>query len=343
MIKRYKNGKPLASIYSSNEHRIKFDLIDKDAIKIINKLTDNGFETYLVGGAVRDLLLNKIPKDFDIVTSATPRQVHKLIPNSRIIGKRFRLVHVVYGDKIFEVSTFRSNIEHEGSTDNIFGTLEEDATRRDFTINSLYYNIAEQTLIDFNNAMRDFKDHKIHPVIPLSKIFHEDPVRMIRAVKYSVTTGFKLCTSVRVSIKRNASELLRISSSRLTEELSKILNSGYSSKIIKQFSKFGLLVYILPCISVYSKFPVLYQNLENIDLIIKNNKSQCKSKVEQSELYYYLTKSFILLDPELKTPNELYKDIFRQIKILISPNTPPNFEIENAAKKYIKQKFNSKN
>lgn len=335
MRTRYKNGKPIASIYSSSEHGILREQIDKDALKVINKLLDSGYETYLVGGAVRDLMLGKTPKDFDVVTQATPRKVHKLFSNSRIIGKRFRLVHIVFGDKIIEVSTFRSNIEHEDKNDNVFGTIEEDSSRRDFTINSLYYNIIDETLIDYNNSIKDFRDRKIHAVIPINKIFKEDPVRMIRAIKYSVTTGFKLSRNIKFAIKRNSSELIKVSNSRITEEVHKILMSGYSEKIMKQFCKYKLLVFILPCISVYSKYPELYRNLSLLDSLINESKTFKQKKIEEADAIYYLTKSFIIPNDELTTNSEKFKDFFRQIKILISPNTPPNYEIENATKKYM--------
>ena len=154
---RYKNGSDgvcaVARIYSKEEHGIDRSLIDRDSVAVVSRLVSSGFESYLVGGAVRDLLLGKTPKDFDVATSASPRQVHRLFRNSRIIGRRFRIVHVAFGNKIIEVSTFRSIKDHEENRDNQFGTIEEDASRRDFSINSLYYDPAEETsIILFPNA-----------------------------------------------------------------------------------------------------------------------------------------------------------------------------------------------
>lgn len=334
---RYKNGKPIASVYFPEEHKIKLQSIDKDALKVITKLIDNGYETYLVGGAIRDILLGKVPKDFDVVTQATPRQVHKLFANSRIIGRRFRLVHVVFGEKIIEVSTFRSTAEHEEKSDNIYGTLEEDSSRRDFTINSLYYNPLDETLIDFNNSLNDFNNSKIHAVIPVSKIFKEDPVRMIRAIKYSVSTGFKLSGDIRRAIKRDASELIRVSSSRLTEEVIKILYSGNSSLIVGQLVKYKLLTFMLPCISIYAKYPALYQTLDVLDAKVREVKAK-EETIQESQLFLGLVKPFIIPNTEIISPFENYKDIFRQIKVLISPITPPNYELENTAKLYMKEK-----
>ena len=197
MLIRYKNDSkgnsiPFAKIYTKDEHNINVSLLDRDALRAVKKLQSTGADAYIVGGAVRDLLLQKKPKDFDITTSASPRQIHKLFWNSRIIGKRFKLVHLEYGTKILEVSTFRSDEENFGINNNVFGTVEQDAKRRDFTINSLYYDPSTEQILDFNNAMEDFKKKRISSIIDLKTSFTEDPVRMLRAIKYSVTTDFKL-------------------------------------------------------------------------------------------------------------------------------------------------------
>ena len=190
MLIRYgtdKNGDFIkkAVIYTQEEHLIPNNKIDPDALQIVNRLRDSGFTAYIVGGAVRDLIIGNTPKDFDIVTDATPSKIKKIFRNSRIIGRRFRLVHVVFGTKIFEVSTFRSICE--GSVGNSFGTIDEDVQRRDFTINALYYDPIQKQVIDYVGGMRDIKKHILRPVIPLDHIFIEDPVRMLRAVKYSAT------------------------------------------------------------------------------------------------------------------------------------------------------------
>lgn len=328
----------VAKVYSADEHKIDFKRIDKDAVKIIEKLTDNGFEAYIVGGAVRDLLLGLYPKDFDVVTSASPRQVHRHFHNSRIIGRRFKLVHVVFGNKIIEVSTFRSTKDHEERSDNLYGTIEEDCTRRDFSINSLYYNPLDQTLIDFNDALKDFKKKRITSLIPLNRTFIEDPVRIIRAIKFSVTTTFKLRPSVKHAIRKYSSQLLKVSTSRMTEEMNKIISSGHSSEIIKELHKYNVLVYILPCISVFADNKSLYNSLKSLDSIIENAKSSGK-EIPRSDMYLSLVSPFILINCETGfTPYEQFKDIFRQIKVLLSPNTPPNHEIEESCLKYMKSK-----
>ena len=151
-----------AVVYTKSEHFISNKKIDPDALQIINRLRDAGYTAYVVGGAVRDLIVGNVPKDFDIVTDATPSKIKRIFRNSRIIGRRFRLVHVVFGSKIFEVSTFRSN--EEGSVGNEFGTIEQDVMRRDFTMNALYYDPLQEQIIDYVGGMRDIKKHILRPV-----------------------------------------------------------------------------------------------------------------------------------------------------------------------------------
>ena len=195
-----------ACIYTAEEHGIKKADIDPNAARITERLKRAGYSAYIVGGAVRDLIVGKKPKDFDVVTDATPRNIKKLFRNSRIIGKRFRLVHIFFGDKIIEVSTFRSI----NADANIFGTLEEDVQRRDFRMNALYYCPHEQTILDYVGGFNDIRRKRVRALIPIRTIFTEDPVRMIRAVKYSATTGFKLPFFLRLRIKRCSNELARI-------------------------------------------------------------------------------------------------------------------------------------
>ncbi|MDR2953191.1 MAG: polynucleotide adenylyltransferase PcnB, partial [Treponema sp.] len=195
------NGKLVkkAVIYTSDEHKINFADVDTDAVSIVKKLKDAGFDTYIVGGAVRDLILGKRPKDFDIASAANPARIKRLFRNSRIIGRRFRLVHVYSGCRIFEVSTFRSL--RDGITSNTFGSIEDDVLRRDFTMNALFYDPDQQIVIDYVGGMKDMRKKIVRPVISLAEIFADDPVRMIRAVKYAAATGFSLPLSLQWKIK----------------------------------------------------------------------------------------------------------------------------------------------
>jgi poly(A) polymerase len=239
-------GRPVqkAVIYTKNEHSISLDTIDDDAIYVIRRLRETGFDAYLVGGAVRDLIIGKKPKDFDIVTDATPSRIKKIFRNSRIIGKRFRLVHVIFGQKIFEVSTFRSIVD--GSVGNAFGTMDEDVQRRDFSLNALYYDPIREQVIDYVNGVKDIRKGIVRPVIPLDRIFVEDPVRMLRAVKYGATTGCRLPWSLKRKIRKSSNLLSPVSPSRLTEELMKIINSGHSYEIVSGAMDTDLYVYLQP-------------------------------------------------------------------------------------------------
>jgi poly(A) polymerase len=247
MLIRYgkeENGKLIkkAVVYTQDEHRINTADVDKDAVFITSKLRSNGYQGYIVGGAVRDLLLKKKPKDFDIVTDATPAKIKRVFYNSRIIGKRFRLVHVYFGPRIFEVSTFRSL--KDGHTGNTYGTMEEDVLRRDFSCNALFYDPGKQIVVDYVNGMDDIRKRQLRPIIPLSVIFNDDPVRMIRAVKYAAAGGFSVPWSLKQRIKKEAHLLSGVSASRLTEELSKIIRSPAAALIVKNLEEAGLYRYL---------------------------------------------------------------------------------------------------
>ena len=233
-----------AVVYTSKEHGIAHSDVDPQAIYIVERLWANGFETYIVGGAVRDLLLHKKPKDFDIVSTANPARIKRIFRNARIIGHRFRLVHVYFGSKIYEVSTFRSI--KDGPTGNIFGTIEEDVLRRDFTLNALFYDPIKQIVVDYVGGMKDIRKKIIRPIIALSSIFTDDPVRMIRAVKYGAVTGFKLPITLRLKIRSQSNLLASVSPSRLTEEITKIINSQRTCEIVKSLDDYGLYSYLQP-------------------------------------------------------------------------------------------------
>ncbi len=336
MFIRYKNdGKgrsvPVAKIYTQKEHPITNSQIDKDALWAIRKIQQAGGEAYIVGGAIRDMMLGRKPKDFDIATSLSPRQVQRLFWNARIIGRRFRIVHLFFSGKIIEVTTFRSDEENfEDGRNNLFGTIEQDARRRDFSINSLYYNPANGQLLDFNDAMADFHKRVIRSLIPLEYTFSEDPVRMIRALKYQATTGFTLKRDVRKAIKKNAERIETCSTSRLTEELSKILASGSSYQILSNLRKYGLLQFILPCWSQYATLDAVRASLETLDAKIAGKKAEGESVPKEEQIYAFIKPLLVFDNPSAMAPDELFHEAFRQAKVLIAPMTPPNYELEKA-------------
>lgn len=339
-----RNGKLVkkAVIYTKEEHLIELNKIDSDAIYIIKLLKDYGFEAYLVGGAVRDLLIEKTPKDFDIVTDATPSKIKKIFRNSRIIGKRFRLVHIFFGSKIFEVSTFRSLAD--GTIGNTFGTMDEDVQRRDFTINALYYDPIKEQIIDYVDGLKDIRRKLIKPVIPLNIIFEEDPVRMLRAIKYSATTGFKIPLKLHNKIRKSAHLLSPISPSRLTEELLKIINSGNSYKIVKNALKTDLYIYLQP-----SATALMYSNKEYEKKYLEKLKEldelhSIQPNVRLGEKLVFLIQDFILnltdWDEEIKTNNnsgELYSKTWKQCRHFVLPMNPQRTELEYAIKFSLKK------
>ncbi|HHT80399.1 MAG TPA: poly(A) polymerase [Spirochaetales bacterium] len=340
MLIRYKqdeHGKtvPVANIYTQKEHKINYALIDRDAVWAIKKLQQSGAEAYLVGGAVRDLMIGQIPKDFDIATSASPRQIQRLFWNARIIGKRFKLVHLVFKDKVHEVSTFRSGEEAMEGNNNVFGSIDQDAKRRDFSVNSFYYDPSTNQLLDFNNAMEDFRKKRISSIIPLDESFREDPVRMIRAIKYSVTTGFALRLNIRMAIRKYSNELSRTSTSRLTEEVNKILSSGHSREIFNELQKYKLLVFMLPCFSIYSKFPQVQDSLRDLDKRVMLAKENKGPQVMLADMIKALVDPLIVFVDDQLTIEERFKETFRQIKVLISPMTPSNYEVELASERLL--------
>lgn len=346
MLIRYsqnKDGKPVkkAVIYTSNEHCIRNEDIDPDGLRVITQLKSFGFSAYLVGGAVRDLLLGKTPKDFDIVTDATPSKIKKLFRNSRIIGRRFRLVHVFFGSKIFEVSTFRSI--STGTVGNNFGTMDEDVQRRDFTLNALYYDPLKMQIIDYVGGVRDIKKQVIKPVIPLETIFVEDPVRMLRAVKYAASTGFKLPIQLKRKICKSAHLLSPVSPSRLTEELLKIINSGHAYDIVKLCLETDLYMYLQPGATsfMYEKTGFEKRYLERLKKLDALHQINPEARLGQKLTYiiYDFIESLTDWKEEISVSaaGELYTRTWTQCRNFVLPMNPQRTELEFAIREVLRK------
>jgi len=256
---------------------IHFDktLIDKDAKKVVKTLNKAGHETYLVGGCIRDLLLGHKPKDFDIATSATPEQVHKTFKRSRLIGRRFRLVHIMFSSrKYIEVATFRSGkvkTASDGSIvrDNLYGTLKEDAFRRDFSVNGLYYDIQKSQVIDYVDGLEALNNSEIRMIGKPLERFKEDPVRMIRAIRFKVKLGATIDSKISKSITNQAHLLANIPAARLYDECIKLFHNENACEIFEQLLKFGLLNYLFP---QTEKTLFINKTLLNTSKRIKNGK-----------------------------------------------------------------------
>src|SRR5687767_3540180 len=265
------------------EHPISRRDIDADALKVLYRLHESGYVAYLVGGSVRDLLLSRRPKDFDIGTSAHPYQIKKLFRNCWIIGRRFRLAHVRFGTKTIEVATFRKNIpagtetepslEHQEPQepqqhphrDNTFGTPEEDAFRRDFTINALFYDIGTYSIIDYVGGLQDLKDGLIRSIGDPNARFQEDPVRMLRAIVMASRLGFRLDPPVVSAIGRHRSLMSSAAAPRLIEEYYKILRSGAAEQTFRALAEHRLLEPVTPEIQRGAKNQALWEGLASLD------------------------------------------------------------------------------
>ncbi len=259
-------------VYPRSEHPISRSAISPNALKVLYRLKQAGFRACLVGGCVRDLLLGREPKDFDVATDAHPEQVRQLFRNCRLVGRRFRLAHVQFGQEIIEVATFRAAASpgREGEwvqeasgrllRDNVFGTIEEDAFRRDFTANALYYDIADFSVIDYVGGMEDLRRGVLRLIDDPEVRYREDPVRMLRAVRFMTKLGFVLDPECEAPIRKLASLLKDISPARLYDEVLKLFLSGFAVQTFELLRHYGLFEWLFPAteraLSVgYQSFP----------------------------------------------------------------------------------------
>jgi poly(A) polymerase len=298
------------TVIARSQHSISRRDIDPDALKVLYRLHEHEYVAYLVGGSVRDLLLGRRPKDFDIGTSAHPQQVKKLFRNCWIIGRRFRLAHVKYGAKTIEVATFRRQVDPselpadtahtdevleaapeaplaDGATleeqvqsegthlakvrahdrlihrDNTFGTPEEDAFRRDFTINALFYDIATYAIIDYVGGLKDLENRLIRSIGDPGTRFLEDPVRMLRAVVFAARLDFTIDEPILEAMDVHRHEIVRAAPARLMEEYFKILRSGFAEKTFRMLMDTGLLRHMTP--EMDAAGPALWESLARLD------------------------------------------------------------------------------
>jgi poly(A) polymerase len=244
-------------IVTRSEHNVSRANISPNALKVLYRLKSAGFEAFLVGGGVRDLLLDRHPKDFDVVTNADPDQIHDLFRNCRLIGRRFRLAHVRFGRDIVEVATFRAaNVvdpedddrAHSDSgrilRDNVYGTIGEDVWRRDFTVNALYYNITDFSIWDYVDGVRDVRARTLRLIGDPEKRYREDPVRMLRAVRFAAKLDFTLAPETAAPIASLGSLLNDVPSARLFDELLKLFQSGYAVRSFELLVQYDLLRYL---------------------------------------------------------------------------------------------------
>lgn len=265
----------MKQLYSLEQHQIPIQKIDPDALYVLEKLRHAGYIAYLVGGSVRDLLLGIKPKDYDISTSAEPEEIRKLFRNCILIGRRFRLAHIRFGRKVIEVSTFRSG-DNEADTlivrDNVWGTPEEDVLRRDFTLNGLFYDSHTQTIIDFVGGYKDLQKKYLRTIGQSYLRFRQDPVRMIRLIKFQARFGFEVDEEAKIALLECRQEISKSSTARLLEELLRMLESGCSEPFFRLLAEHGFLHLLLPTLGEFMENPEseeIFSFLQESDAMIK--------------------------------------------------------------------------
>jgi poly(A) polymerase len=251
------------NIITRQEHNISRKQISDNALKVLYRLNGAGFDAYLVGGGVRDLLLGQQPKDFDIATNATPEQIRQLFKNCRLIGRRFRLAHRMFGRDLIEVATFRGhhqepskNVSQQSKEgmllrDNVYGTIDEDAERRDFTVNAMYYNIGDYSIHDYAGGHEDLEDKLIRLLGDPETRYREDPVRMLRAIRFAVKLDFDIEEDTAAPIEEMATLLQDIPAARLYEESLKMLQSGHGLETYHLMREYNLFQQLFPTIAEF--------------------------------------------------------------------------------------------
>jgi poly(A) polymerase len=309
----FKGRQPRIVPYS--EHGIARERISPCALTVTQTLQEHNYTAFVVGGAVRDLILGWEPKDFDVATSATPEQVRQLFRRSRIIGRRFRIVHVMCGRETVEVSTYRGSAlaseENEQQIadehgrllrDNVFGTQEQDAIRRDFTLNALFYDPSTQQVWDYHNGFEDLKKKRLRMIGDPEQRYREDPVRMLRAVRLSASRGLDIDQPTRAPIKSLTALLANVPAARLFDEMLKLLLSGHAYECVMALRQEGLHHGLLPMLDVILDQPMgerfVMLALRNTDARIKNEKSVSPSFLFASLLWHEVLAAWKKLEGE---------------------------------------------
>ncbi len=285
------------TIAPRSKHNVSRRQISEAALKVLYRLNKAGYRACLVGGGVRDVLLGKQPKDFDVATSATPEQVKALFKNCRLIGRRFRLAHIRYGREVIEVATFRSHAPESPKTelndegrilrDNTFGSIEEDALRRDFTINALYYDINDYALLDYANGLQDLENKTLKLIGDPVTRYKEDPVRMLRAVRFAAKLGFTIDQSAEQAIFEWGHLLLDIPSARLYDEILKIFHCGFATKAFELLRYYQLFQFLFPALDKHLNSEPVEAILDFIDQALVNTDQRVKQNKPVSPAFIF--------------------------------------------------------
>ncbi len=289
-------------IYPVEDHKLPLDLVDPDALYVMEKLRTNGYIAYLVGGGVRDLLLNHRPKDFDISTSAEPEQIKQLFRNCILIGRRFRLAHIRFGKKVIEVSTFRSGDNETDALilrDNKWGSPEEDVLRRDFTINGLFYDPSTQEVIDYVGGYADVQSRLLRTIGQPFIRFRQDPVRMLRLLKFHARFGLAIDPHAHNALLECRHEIVKSSPARVLEELLRMLESGAAEPFFRQLAQHGFFDLIVPSLAPAMQPPdeqEILSYLKEADLLCKDPSQEPLSRCTLLACFV-----FPLLDKRIRT------------------------------------------
>ena len=257
-----------ATVLKRDAHTVSRQKISKNALKVLYRLNEAGYQAYLVGGGVRDILLGLQPTDFDVATDATPEQIQAVFRNCRLIGRRFRLAHILFGREVIEVATFRAGHESsEGSgkkqnkpknelsrtsdqgmlvRDNVYGSIVEDAFRRDFTVNALYYTVKDFSVLDYTGGLDDLAERKIRLIGDPEERYREDPVRMLRAVRFAAKLDFKIAAKTAEPINELAHLMSDVPAARLFDEVLKLFMAGYAQRTFELLEQYGLFGQLFP-------------------------------------------------------------------------------------------------
>jgi poly(A) polymerase len=318
-------------VLSRDQHPVSRQLLSPNAVKVLYRLNKGGFDAYLVGGGVRDILLGLKPKDFDIATNATPEEIKGLFRNCRLIGRRFRLAHIVFGREVIEVATFRGHHENTPSTsskdkttskqsdqgmllrDNIYGTIDEDAERRDFTINALYYSTKNFEVFDFANGVKDIQDKVIRLIGDPETRYREDPVRMLRAIRFATKLDMTIEKNTSAPIKPLAPLMANIPAARMFEEFLKMFISGKAIANFEQLRAYNLFQYFFPAVDqalnekddLLARFVILAMG--NTDKRINNDQRVTPAFLFAAMLWYPLQKYIQQLNASTQLPPQ---DVF---------------------------------
>ena len=326
-------------VLTRDQHPVSRKFISANALKVLYRLNNSGFDAYLVGGGVRDILLGIAPKDFDIATNATPEEIKGLFRNCRLIGRRFRLAHIVFGRDIIEVATFRGHHDNAPKKqqdcqktskqsehgmllrDNIYGSIEEDAERRDFTINALYYSAKDFTVHDFANGINDVNQRKIRLIGDPETRYREDPVRMLRAVRFATKLDMQISAETEQPITALAPLLANIPPARMFEEFNKLFLSGKALENFDALRKYQLFTYFFPMVEQalnsqdYQYLASFISTaLRNTDHRINNDKRVTPAFLFAAMLWYPLQHKITLLKTTtMLTPQDAFFSAYSEV------------------------------